>query len=376
MRFAPLVAAFAAAALLAGCSSESSPGPEQPPSDNRIREVQENIDKIVAAGGVGAIATVTGDGRTAVLTSGESDTATHAKMPAEPLQRTRIGSITKTFTSAVILQLVAEGKVRLDEPIDTYLPGLLTGPGIDGRAITVRQVLRHQSGLPELTKDPRVDEYRAALENRTMTAAEEIAIALTMPADFAPGARYEYSNTNYIVAGMLIEKVTGAKYVEELEWRILIPLGLSDTYLPGPGERDIRGPHPQGYDEIDGVVTEVSRIEPSVPWAAGAMVSTGTDLNRFFTALLAGKVVPAAELQQMRAGVPMGDETIDMSYGLGVGSIRLSCGAEYVGHSGGIYGFLTLSGATPDGRAVTYTFNKAPKSEPDFIDLLSDALCP
>ncbi|KIA63304.1 serine hydrolase domain-containing protein [Nocardia vulneris] len=376
MRLAPLAAALAAAGLLAGCSSESAPVPAERLSDNRIRAVQENIDTIVAAGGAGAIATVTGDGATAVLTSGESDTATHAKMPAEPLQRTRIGSITKTFTSAVILQLVAEGKVRLDEPIDTYLPGLLTGPGIDGRAITVRQVLRHQSGLPELTRDPRIDEYRAALENRTMTAAEEIAIALTMPADFAPGTRYEYSNTNYIVAGMLIEKVTGATYVEELQRRVLVPLELSDTYLPGPGERDIRGPHPKGYDEIDGVVTEVSRIEPSVPWSAGAMVSTGTDLNRFFTALLAGKVVPAAELPQMRAGVPMGDETIDMSYGLGVGSIRLPCGAEYVGHSGGIYGFLTLSGATPDGRAVTYTFNKAPKSEPDFIDLLSDALCP
>ncbi|ASF11459.1 serine hydrolase domain-containing protein [Nocardia brasiliensis] len=376
MRFAPLAAALAAAGLLAGCSSESSPSPVERLSDNRVRAVQENIDKIVEAGGVGVIATVTGDGKTAVLTSGESDTSTHATMPAEPLQRTRIGSITKTFTSAVILQLVAEGKVRLDEPIDTYLPGLLTGPGIDGRAITVRQVLRHQSGLPELTKDPRIDEYRAALENRTMTAAEEIAIALTMPADFAPGARYEYSNTNYIVAGMLIEKVTGAPYVEELQRRILVPLELSDTYLPGPAERDIRGPHPKGYAEIDGVVTEVSRIEPSVPWSAGAMVSTGTDLNRFFLALLAGKVVPAAELQQMRAGVPMGDETIDMSYGLGLGSTRLPCGAEYVGHTGGIYGFLTLSGATPDGRAVTYTLNKAPKSDTDFIDLLSDGLCP
>ncbi|MGX1770983.1 serine hydrolase domain-containing protein [Nocardia brasiliensis] len=376
MRFAPLVAALAAAGLLAGCSSESAPAPAEQLSDNRIRAVQEKIDKVVAAGGVGAIATVTGDGKTAVLTSGESDTATHAKMPAEPLQRTRIGSITKTFTSAVILQLVAEGKVGLDEPIDTYLPGLLTGPGIDGRAITVRQVLRHQSGLPELTKDPRIDEYRAALENRTMTAAEEIAIALTMPADFAPGARYEYSNTNYIVAGMLIEKITGAPYVGELQRRILVPLELSDTYLPAPGERDIRGPHPKGYAEVDGVVTEVSRIEPSVPWSAGAMVSTGTDLNRFFIALLAGKVVPAAELQQMRAGVPIGDETIDMSYGLGLGSTRLPCGAEYVGHTGGIYGFLTLSGATPDGRAVTYTFNKAPKSDPGFIDLLSDALCP
>lgn len=351
-------------------------GPEKGLSDNRIRAVQADIDRLVADGVVGAIATVTGDGATVVLTSGEPDLATHTKMPAEPRQRTRIGSITKTFTSAVLLQLVAEGKLRLDEPVDTYLPGLLTGPGIDGQVITVRQVLRHQSGLPELTEDPRIDEYRAALRHRTMTAAEEVAIVLTMPADFAPGTRYEYSNTNYIVAGMLVEKITGAPYVEELTRRILTPLELSDTYLPGPGELDIRGPHPKGYDEIDGVRTDVSRIEPSVPWSAGALVSTGTDLNRFFTALLAGKVVPANELREMRAGVPMGDEADGMSYGLGLGEVELPCGADYVGHTGEIYGYLTVSGATPDGRAVTYAFNTKTKSEPDLIGLLGDALCP
>jgi D-alanyl-D-alanine carboxypeptidase len=337
--------------------------------------VQADIDRMVESGVAGAIATVTEDGTTVVLTSGAADRGTRAPIPADPPQQVRVGSISKSFTSSVVLQLVGEGKIRLDEPIDTYLPGLLVGDGIDGHAITVRQILRHQSGLPELTEDPRINEYKAVLENRTMTPEQEISIALQRPAVFAPGTRWGYSNTNYIVAGMLVERVTGAKYTDELDRRILKPLPLGDTYLPGTGERDIRGPHPKGYATVDGVVTDVSRIEPSVPWSAGGMVSTGSDLNRFYSALLAGRVVPAAQLQEMRTGVPRGPD-IGMDYGLGIGYTHLPCGAEYVGHTGGIYGFRTISGATPDGRAITYTFTQAPESLLDMVGMLSHALCP
>ncbi|MEV5839508.1 serine hydrolase domain-containing protein [Nocardia sp. NPDC052112] len=371
MRLVTVCIAVGVVALLAGCAKE--PAAPVGVSADRIRVVQSDIDQAVRGGTTGMIATLTENGQTVTLTSGVADAETRAPIPPEPPQRVRIGSISKTFTSAVVLQLVAEGKIRLDEPVDTYLPGLLRGEGIDGRMITVRQILRHQSGLPELTDDPRADEYRAGLAGRIMTPAEEIAIILSRPADFAPGSRFEYSNSNYIVAGVLIERVTGAPYVDELNRRILQPLRLDDTYLPGPGELDIRGPHPEGYADIDGVVTDVSRIEPSVPWGAGGMVATGNDLNRFYQALLAGRVVPAAELREMRTGVPMG--RADMDYGLGIASTHLPCGAEYVGHTGGIYGFLTVSGATPDGRAVTYAYTKSPKDTPDLTTVLSHALC-
>lgn len=375
MRFVPIVVAVSAVALLtAGCAADSATE-SAGVSDARLSAVQEDIDRVVGAGVVGAIATVTENGETVVRTAGVADLSTGAPIPTQPAQRTRVGSITKTFTSALVLQLVAEGKVRLDEPIDTYLPGLLRGDGIDGRAITVRQVLRHQSGLPDFADDPRVDEYRAGLENRTMTPTDGIAMVNSGRAVFAPGERYEYSNANYFVAGLLIERVTGAPYAEELERRILKPLGLADTYLPGPGERDIRGPHPAGYATLDGVVTDVSRIEPSIPWASGALVSSGTDLNRFYGALLAGRVLAAAELEQMRDGVPMDPES-GMVYGLGLGSVRLPCGAEYFGHSGGIHGYYTVSGATVDGRAITVALTKAPETEPDLIGMLEHALCP
>lgn len=375
MRFAPIIVAIAAVALLAGCTGSQQSNTPSGMSDNRIRAVQTDIDAVVATGVTGAIATVTEHGRTVVLTSGVADIATGAKIPTDPPQRVRVGSISKTFTSAIVLQLVAEGKVRLDEPVETYLPGLLRGEGIDGRAITVRQVLRHQSGLPEITKDPRVDEYQAALENRIMTPAEVMAIGLLQPADFAPGARFEYRNTNYYVAAMLVEKVTGAPYVDELNRRILQPQGLADTYLPVAGDRDIRGPHPKGYAVVNGSLTDVTRIEPSVPWAAGALVTTGTDLNRFYSALLAGRVVPDAELREMREGVLM-DEGMKMYYGLGLGYTTLPCGAEYLGHSGGIYGYNAVAGATPDGRAVTFTFTKSVDTMPDLIGMLGHALCP
>lgn len=126
---------------------------------------------------------------------------------------------------------------------------------------------------------------------------------------------------------------------------------------------------------VNGTVTDVSRTEPSIPWAGGALVATGADLNRFYAALAAGRVVPADELREMRDTVPTGSDA-KMDYGLGLGSMRLSCGAEFFGHGGGIYGYLTLTGATTEGRAVTYQFTKDMEVEPEAIAILSDALCP
>ncbi|QIS15933.1 serine hydrolase domain-containing protein [Nocardia arthritidis] len=376
MRLLPIAGALSAAALIAGCSSDSGApaSPSRTGQSQNTSQVQSDIDAAVKSGAVGAIVTLSDHGRDTVLTSGFGDLEARTPIPVDPPQHVRVGSITKSFTSAVVLQLVAEGKIRLDEPIETYLPGLLHGDGIDGRAITVRQILRHQSGIPNITDGHEVDEYQDALAGRTKTPEEEIAIALRHPAVFPPGTQYKYSNTNYIVAGMLIEKVTGAKYADELDRRILRPLGLRDTYLPPAGERDIRAPHPKGYDTQDGKQVDVSRIEPSVPWSAGALVTTGADLNRFYSALAAGQVVSAEQWLEMLDGVPTGSGTGQL-YGLGVGIVQLPCGAKFIGHTGGIYGFTALSGATPEGRAVTYSFNSDSFPQPDVMSLLGHALC-
>ncbi|UFS98573.1 serine hydrolase domain-containing protein [Nocardia huaxiensis] len=379
MRIVPAVLIVMAVLGSTGCSvvemggQPQVLGPTDVVSPDRVDRVRADIDEVVRSGTAGMIATLTENGQTVTLTSGVSDIRTGAPIPMTP-QQVRVGSIAKTFVATIVVQLAAEDRIRLDEPIDTYLPGQITGDGVDGRQITVRQLLQHRSGLPEFSSDPEIDEYRAGVEGATMTPAQELRIALRHPAQFAPGTRFVYTNTNYLVAAMLIEKVTGRAYSDVLRERITDVLALPDTYLPSAGELDIRGPHPQSYATIDGVRTDVTRIEPSVPWAAGALVSTGADLNHFYMSLLAGKLVSGNYLQQMVAGDSAMEGT-SFKYGLGLGSAELSCGAQYFGHTGGIVGYLTISGATPQGRAVTITFTEPPGTQPDTVALLEHALC-
>lgn len=360
---------------LAACTSGTSPTTTRSALTARSDAIRRDLDGLLRAGAVGAVATVTEDSRSVTVTAGVADTATGQPIPTDSPQHVRVGSVSKSFVAAIVLQLVDAGQVELDEPVHTYLPELLTGDSIDGRNITVRQLLQHRSGLPELTNEPEIDAELAARTGRTFTPAEEIAIALRRPAEFVPGNRFHYSNTNYIVAGMLVEQVTGHRFTDELHARILRPLDMTDTYLPATGDVELRVPHPLGYDTTEGRPTEVSRIEPSVPWVAGALISTGEDLNRFYTALASGQVVPSALLPQLRNGSPM--NTDGPSYGLGVMYSRLPCGAEYIGHNGGIHGFMAVSGATPDGRAVTVSLTGSlSENQVDPPRLLEHGLCP
>ncbi|WP_245914980.1 serine hydrolase domain-containing protein [Nocardia fluminea] len=360
---------FTAALVLAACTTSAA----EPVAPAREDSVRGDLDTMVAAGAVGAIATLTEHGSATVVSSGLSDIAAAAPINTDVAQHLRVGSVTKSFTAAIVLQLVAEHRIDLDRSIDTYLPGLLTDAGVDGRTITVRQILGHRSGLPEPAPSPELDEHRAAENGRTFTPAQEIALALQQPAKFAPGSRFEYTNINYIVAGMLIEAVTGHRYADELRDRILTPLGLSNTYLPATGETALRQPHPTAYATVDGALTDTTLMEPSVPWTSGALVSTGADVNRFFLALLAGEVVPRPQLAQMLDGIDMGNGD-GMSYGLGVGYTQLPCGAQYVGHIGGVPGFTTVAGATRSGLAVTIAYTGT-SSSVDLGGMLSHALC-
>lgn len=364
-----------------GCASVTTSAPQPVSttpmalSPKRVERIKDGIDRLVHAGTTGVIATLTENGQTITLTAGVGDRTGRTAIPVAPPQQVRVGSISKTFAAVLIMQLVSDGRLRLDEPVDSYLPGLLNGEGVDGRNITVRQILQHRSGLPEMSKDPELDVVRAAADGRTFTPAQEIAVALRHPAQFSPGERFKYTNTNFIVAGMLVEKVTSRPYSEVLAERITTPNQLSDTYLPGPGEVSFRGPHPQGYTLVSGVPTDVTSIEPSVAWSAGALISTGTDLNRFFTALLAGKIIGDAQLRDMLTMLPRSSDSTS-EYGLGIGAIQLSCGVRYFGHTGNIAGFTTISGAITQGRAVTIAINDSPADEPNFTDVLNDALCP
>ncbi|MFD8087238.1 serine hydrolase domain-containing protein [Kitasatospora sp. NPDC059722] len=336
--------------------------------------VQQALNALVRDDGMpAALASVQDrNGRTRTYTAGVGDLTTGSKVPRDG--QVRIGSNTKAFTAVVVLQLAGEGKIGLDASVDTYLPGLVRGEGIDGRRITVRQLLQHTSGLPDYGIHLDDDEIR----NRYFEPRELLDIALRYKADAAPGTTWGYSNTNYVLAGLIVQKVTGRPLAEEMDRRIIKRIGLRHTYFPAPGEMTIREPHPQGYhrNPVDGPLRDFTESDPSAGWAAGQLISTNSDLNRFFTALLAGHLLPADQLAEMRTTVPAG--TSGLRYGLGLTSRPLSCGGVYWGHGGDIAGYETRGGVTDDGRAANVAVTTIPTDEAatqHVKDAVDRALC-
>lgn len=365
-----MAAVVTASVLAVGAAQPVSAAPRDP--------VRQELRQLVADTGFpGALAAVRGrDGRTRDLTAGVGDLSTGAGVPVDG--QVRIGSNTKTFVSVVVLQLVAEGKADLDAPIETYLPGLVRGEGIDGRRITVRQLLQHTSGLPNYTEFLGIENLFALLHTY-FEPRELLDLALAHPAEFAPGTRWAYSNTNYVLAGLLVQKVTGRPIAEEITNRVIRKAGLRHTYFPAVGEQGLRERHPQGYHpDESGTLRDVTTLDPSWGWAAGQMIGTPEDLNTFFRALIGGRLLPAAQLEQMRMTVPTEDFLPGARYGLGLMSIPLSCGGLAWGHGGDIPGYETRGGVTEDGRAATVAVTALPSDENaagEVLDVVDTALC-
>ncbi|MEV0191278.1 serine hydrolase domain-containing protein [Kitasatospora purpeofusca] len=342
---ATLVVTAAVLAATAAAPATAATGP-------RPDAVQQRLDTLLTeTGAPGALGTVRYlDGRTRDYTAGVGDVATGAKVPKDG--RVRVGSNTKTFTSVVVLQLVAEGRLDLDAPVERYLPGVVRGDGIDGNRILLRQLLQQTSGLPNYT-------LHLGDDVRRYEPRELLDIALRYPAESAPEEhKWAYSNTNYVLAGLVVEAVTQRSLGQEIERRIVRPLGLRQTYFPAPGDATIRGAHPHGYyrESASGPLVDITDMDPSWAWAAGQLVSTPAELNRFFTALLDGELLPPEQLAEMRTTTPAGEPfAAGSGYGLGLVSTPLSCGGAYWGHGGSIPGYETRVGVTADGRAATVT---------------------
>ena len=211
--------------------------------------------------------------------------------------RFRIGSATKMFTASLVLQLAAEGRLGLDDPVQSWLPGVLPA---SYATITVGQLLDHTSGLPASTEDAGNDDPAWVVRHRFdwHTPRAVVRSAARQPMAFEPGTKQEYNGVNYFLAGLVVERVTGHAYVHELHARLLEPLGLDDSYLPGRGEVRLRGRHAHGYVRVDGRLVDVT-AQSAYAWAEGGMVSTTRDLSRFLGALMAGRVVPQPWLDHM-----------------------------------------------------------------------------
>ncbi|MFC6882331.1 MULTISPECIES: serine hydrolase domain-containing protein [Actinomadura] len=317
------------------------------------------------AGAPSVIARWGRDGRAASFRYGTARKGT--RVPAVQ-GRFRAGSTTKTFTATVVLQLAEEGRLSLDARVESLLPGVVPGGASD---ITVRQLLNHTSGLAEFP-DASFFDARGALKDplRTWTPAELVAGIRSAPRAFdPPGSDYLYSQVNYVLLGMIIERA-GGSYAREVERRIVRPLRLRDTYVPGT-ETAIRGPHNRGYVTDGTSYADVTALNPSILDAAGRIVSSTRDLAAFHRALETGRLLSPASLELMRT------PSRHASYGSGLEVIPLKCGTFY-GHGGGTPGYATLVASSRDGRtwfAASATLN-GDAVWPRLSTALTAALCP
>ncbi|MFJ2752551.1 MULTISPECIES: serine hydrolase domain-containing protein [unclassified Streptomyces] len=282
--------------------------------------------------------------------------------PALERGRFRAGSVTKAFTAAVVLQLAAEGRVELDRPVQEYLPGLLP---VTFKPVTVRQLLNYTSGIRPA--DGPGDTFEDALAHRFDRDDPRalIANAVAKGPEFDPGTRQHYLNIDYTILGVLIEKVTGRSYEQALTTRIFKPLGLRDTSLPSRTQTRIPGPHNRGYQAVtraDGTreLVDVTEWNSWSNWAAGDLISTTADLERFTVALFGGRLVPRAQLEEMFTVPEVKDfeSGEDAEQTAGLKRLVLPDGTVAYGKTGSRHGYSTVIGGTRDlSRTLVYSVN-------------------
>ncbi|WP_037971755.1 serine hydrolase domain-containing protein [Streptosporangium amethystogenes] len=345
-------------------------------------KVQQVLDWAVAEAGIpGIVADIKDGDRTWFGTAGVADLTTGAlRQPGEYLHT---GSSGKAFTAAVVLSLEAEGRLSIDDPVDKWLPGVLNVNGYDGNKITIRHLLSNTSGLFVTGLAPEISHRYATrsgfAEHRfdEFSTEELLRVAVSQPPVGAPGERFEYANGGFYLAGAIIEKVTGNSYAEEVELRVVQPLGLTDTRVRPSTDTGYPDPHPRGYSNLffkDGTdpaaVTpenweslieepgleplDVTEFNTSLGWSAGNVVSTTGDMIRFVNALASGSLLPPAQHRQMWTTVSVegGHWMPHARYGLGLFEFDKDAtgGRTLRGVGGSLWGSYTCAVGTPDGR--------------------------
>ncbi|MFE6679001.1 serine hydrolase domain-containing protein [Streptomyces sp. NPDC057729] len=351
-----------------------------------VKQLRQDTDAIHALGVSGVQARVIApDGRQSVATSGTADLKSGRPIPSDGYFR--MASTSKTLVATVVLQLEAEGRLSLDDTVGRWLPGMAQGKGNDGSRISIRQLLQHTSGihddLPGYTTPKEYYQQRHDVHG----SKQLIARAMAHPPDFSPGKGWAYSNTGYILLGEIIQKATGHPAHQEIEDRILRPLGLDRTRWMGTSPTLPR-PHAQAY-QLFGPGSRVD-ITDQIPvdYENLSFVTTTRDENTFFRALLAGRLLPTRQLAKMKQTVPVSAEVQQLwpggRYGLGLVERPLSCGGTYWSHEGGDGGYITLNGVTADGgRSAVVSMSEARGDTPKHIldqenaasALIDHALC-
>lgn len=327
----------------------------------REQHLQNVLDSLITAGAAGVLMHYHDADGPWLGASGVAELGT--QNPVDPRGSFRIGSVTKTFTATVVLQLIGEGVLSLDDKIDRWLPGLVPA----GDAITLLHLLNHTSGLYNYTND--LPDAAGIVQDRFVhwDPLRAVSMANEHAPLFEPGVTRSYSNTNYILLALVIEAATGRSYATEVEDRILRPLKLQQTLVPGD-DVTLPEPHAHGYMPVDGELVDMTELNASQAWSAGGIVSTATDLNHFYAALLTGDLLRPAELQALQTTVPT--EADFHTGGLGISRLSLP-NLVLWGHSGGIFGYRTWSYHSADAtHQVTLSLSSTDAAPPQTYDLL------
>jgi D-alanyl-D-alanine carboxypeptidase len=327
-------------------------------SGSEIRQqVQPLLDNLVATGLPGVVAHVRNDDQESTLSSGSAELGTSLPMTTD--DHLRIGSITKMFTATIVLQLADERRLSLDDTVQKWLPGAVS----NGADITLRQLLNHTSGLYDYLGDGQLmapylnNDGTFKPAGHYYTPTDLVEAAQRHAPQFPPGTDWAYSNTNYILLGMVIEKATGSSFNHELHHRIIKPLHLNDTQLREHSTA-IQEPAAHGYElyNMAGGPTDVTRISPSFAWAAGGLTSTADDVAHFSKALLEGKLLSAQQLREMKKTVNDGSSG-KLVYGLGLMKVQ-ACGITLWGHGGDVPGYHSNTLVSEDGsKQITIMTN-------------------
>lgn len=341
MTAAPTAATAASAAHLACVDGYDQ---DDCPPDGLGRELTARLDKAVEdvrreAGIPGVVVGVWMPGKgNYVRATGVADTVTPRPMTTDLY--TRIGSETKTFTVTALLKLVDDRRIRLDDPISRYVDGVP-----NGRRITLRHLAEMRSGLFPYTADPDFVHDLLSDPSRSFTPREVLAYGFRHPNTFAPGTRFEYSNTNLVLLGLVIEKVSGQRAADFIHRRVLRPAHLDHTLFPsGP---EFPEPHARGYTNqtLSGEIEDATDWNPSWGWTAGAMISNLHDLHRWARIVATGTLLSPQTQKQRLTMLPTGHP--GTRYGLGIFE-----SGGWIGHNGSIPGYESVTVYLPSRQAT------------------------
>ncbi|MFD9796011.1 serine hydrolase domain-containing protein [Streptomyces sp. NPDC059070] len=365
IKLARSVTTLAATVALVAGSAVAATGAQAQGNDPDLAGVRDGLQRVLDSGAPGAFAVIRDHGNPEL---NRTLTAGKANLDGTPMNadwRFRVGSNSKMFTSVLVMRLVEQGRMDLDKPLRDYLPA---GTVPDSWAITARQVMEHRAGVYDHTNDlleqageETTDAFEKRIRNNVYDPKDLVAMSVKHGLQYTPGTKYSYSNTDFFLMGLAVEHLTGRPYADVLREQIFEPLKLRQTSFTVP-TKAIAGAHVTGYltnDDRSKPLLDSTEQTASWIWAAGGVVSTARDLDRFMTTVMAGSsggLVSDESLKQMTSVLPT--PTAKVSYGLGVREIALTCG-KVLGHGGIVQGYQTQTFTTRDGKRTVVLFANA-----------------